>query len=328
MYTELFTSTKWLVVLRIVAPAWALWASVLASVELARASRNLSPCTLAFWTIRNVVFALEALSSLLIGLALALGNFGPTVMPIGIHSIFQTLLAGTSVMTTALVALFLREEAHHGRNLIPRRSIWREHRLKLVFLAAVTVFYEITHVGWILVLSVAGTYHGKEAVLWEGWLSFMFVVSIALQLVIAAYFMKQAYDFRFLVRIYLWPLEADVFNHGKMRGTLRVVGRLSMWLALSAAFMIITAIAGTLLTLSYLTEAMAQHGKPRDISADFLMVSFWVYSRIGLIYSHVSTELCGLLICCAKHACLLLLPPMTSLFLRVDRGDAPNDQLA
>lgn len=278
----------WLILLRILAPAFALWIFALASYELVQASRSNSICTLKFWNIRSFIFAFEAPSSLLLGLALAFGNFGPTVLPIGVHSMFQTLLTGTSVMTTVMVTLFLREESRHRKMRTPRKSIWKTNRLLLCFIFVVTVFYEVTMFAWILIVTIMGT-QGRmvSSKYWEALTSAIFVVSIPIQLAVSVYFLKQAHEFRGLLRMYLWPCSSDFEMFGRVTGALRHIGHLSFWLAMSATFMVITSVFGTLLTLTYTTNAMTQSGKPRDVLVDFLMLTIWVFSRLGICYSHV-----------------------------------------
>lgn len=128
-YANIFSSVAWIIVMRIIGPLWALFTSFLALREIreyvrkktiVRQVRGVSTLSIGF-----VVFLIEAPSLFLVAIILAMGQYGPYELPLYFHFAFLSLLGGTSLIASCLLALFLREEC---RPAPLRRNVWVQYK--------------------------------------------------------------------------------------------------------------------------------------------------------------------------------------------------------
>lgn len=137
-YADAFKSSEWTAFMRVIAPALALAASSLAFREAATMNRTRQVQGVDTLSVGFVVCAVEAPCLFLIALVMLLGQFGPMMLPLHVHYIFASLLSGTSVVTSALVALYLREEC---RPAPQRRSVWLTYKWLICICAVVRLYH-------------------------------------------------------------------------------------------------------------------------------------------------------------------------------------------
>jgi hypothetical protein len=168
--------------MRIVLPLFAFWAAGVASHYLVSDFR--SGCK---WNLRMAVFVIELPCLVLVGVALALGNFGPTVATLKVHSAASNLFNGGSIFTTVLFALFLREETEHLTKGIPRRSIWAHH---WVVIFASGLFFLL----WDLLMLMVAFLNLDWAVT-QTIIVATYVISIPVQMITACIFCQELFTF-------------------------------------------------------------------------------------------------------------------------------------
>ena len=128
--TNLYGSWLWLLMMRILVPMYAILTAIMAAFEVYREVFSVDFKARAPHSVRLVICVVESTSLLVVGCMLALGQYGPMVLPWPIHFALVTLFSGVGLFTTTLLAIFLYEEGRHsseGRQA-PRRSIWKAHR--------------------------------------------------------------------------------------------------------------------------------------------------------------------------------------------------------
>mmetsp|Transcript_23727 Transcript_23727/g.53543 ORF Transcript_23727/g.53543 Transcript_23727/m.53543 type:complete len:333 (+) Transcript_23727:334-1332(+) len=215
-----------------------------------------------------------------------MGLHGPSLLPTRLYWVFSTLLTGSSVMSTALVALYLREEARARQTRTPRRSIWGEHRLKIFVLFIVMVLPEIFGIlmsSFLYVLLPAGVMDFSDSI-WF-WSVVTYFVSIPIQLVVATFFFHVASEFRSFIKEYLWPPSRAPSINERTLLAIRISGQMSFWLAFSASCMIISALTSLYLFVSL--WFLASPDNPRDLRMDFALLCVWCFSRVGISFAHV-----------------------------------------
>ena len=142
-FQDMFDSVLWLVCMQIFLPAAALYTSGMAISELIRLchvmkeisrsgnARTRNPVKETVQKISLIFFVLEAPCVLAIGILLAAGQYGPFWLPQTFFHCGFFLFSGTSVFTTFLVALLVREEARAASHLCDRRDMLMHNRIKL-----------------------------------------------------------------------------------------------------------------------------------------------------------------------------------------------------
>jgi hypothetical protein len=146
---------SWLFILtyRILAPMFAFYTSWMAAYEVRRLHIIRHKRDAAGSTGKhadNLVYlicVIEAPSMLLVGLIMALGQFGSTLLPSIIHVAFSDLLTGAGTSTTLFLALHLREEVRFARELDAKRSIWDKHGIPLRIAAAIMALVSLSPLG-------------------------------------------------------------------------------------------------------------------------------------------------------------------------------------
>jgi len=259
--------------MRIVLPLFAFWAAGVASHYLVSDFR--SGCK---WNLRMAVFVIELPCLVLVGVALALGNFGPTVATLKVHSAASNLFNGGSIFTTVLFALFLREETEHLTKGIPRRSIWAHH---WVVIFASGLFFLL----WDLLMLMVAFLNLDWAVT-QTIIVATYVISIPVQMITALYFLSRTIHFRVQIYLYL-QIKRGTWSGDFSEATvskLQRVGRLFFWLAISALCILVATTTQNIILFKFASPSKT----PTDV--DNLFTDFFLYSasRIGISFAQVS----------------------------------------
>ena len=266
-------SIEWLVLLRIMAPLFAFWTAGVASLELGKDLKR----TGFKWNVRAVIFAIEIPCVALAGISLALGTFGPTVMPLKYHSVAITLFNGGSVFTTMLFVLFLREEDHHLKTRQPRRSIWGVYRLQIIALA---LFFSM----WDMLLLFFNILENDnvDTTVVEVAFSATFVLSIPLQFSIAVFFLAKAFRFRAQIYIYLQIRDTQISSRVPSCSVVKLarVGRLFFWLAVGAVCLLVYGACAIILIGALMSPSTNK--TPINVDGLFAAIVMLSFLRIGI----------------------------------------------
>lgn len=125
-YEEKFTSVEWTICIRILAPLFCFATSLFSAYQAYLSRKGIETSTRPSWNVRFVVCSIEAPHILLTGCMLALGHFGPTVLPINFHLACLNVFTGQSAFCSILLLLFLHEEDVYSKSRV-RRNIWRQY---------------------------------------------------------------------------------------------------------------------------------------------------------------------------------------------------------
>ena len=231
-FVSLYLSWEWTLIIRVLAPAFAAYGACLAAMGLYR-ERGVPE-----WSVRHVMYVIELPCLCLAGASLALGQYGPFVMPVQIHNIFNFLMNGGSIFTSILVALFLRETQRHLKMQLPRPPLRTRYPTVIAtsFLCFFAYDFFVT-VLWLTNLQTIAT------------VSFfvLYAFAIPVQLVVAVFFLYQARNFPGPIRVYLFRSQEDRNLYGAMFASVSRVGRLAFWLAISGVCSIATVVGGVVL---------------------------------------------------------------------------------
>jgi hypothetical protein len=258
--------------MQIVLPLFAFWTAGVAVKNLVSDLRSGHT-----WNLRMAVFTIEFPCLALVGIALALGNFGPTVAPLKFHSAASNLFNGGSVFTTMLFALFLREESEHLTNGLPRRSIWSYHWRIILAHGLFFLFWDLLMLMFAL-LNIGSAI--TEAIIVAA-----YVLSIPVQIIIAMYFLSRTVHFRVQIYLYLHIKRGGV-NSELSEATvskLERVGRLFFWLGISA----LCIFAGTATQTIFMFYVVVPSEKPVDVDSVFIYLFLYSAMRIGVSFAQV-----------------------------------------
>ena len=125
---KMYESMHWFIVLQILLPVYAFATATMAGLEFYRELHSDSFKARGPYSVRFVICALEAPTVVMVGCALALGQYGPRLLPQNIHIALFTSFSGISLFTSLTFAVYLQDEMRHfnsnaGRQQ-PRRSFW------------------------------------------------------------------------------------------------------------------------------------------------------------------------------------------------------------
>ena len=269
-FANMYLSWQWTVTLRLLAPAFAIYTAYLAALGLYHDHGS------SVWTVRRVMFAIELPCLCATGAVLALGQYGPTVMPQRIHAPFFNLVNGGSVFTSVLVSLFLREEGRHLRTQSPRRPLRFQYPITISFSVLFFLCYDF--ITSLLPLTDLST------LIWEVVYGGMYCLMLLFQISVAVAFFVQARAFSGPLRFYLFNTSEDQERYGKKSANVTRVGRLAFWLAVSGLCMMTTAFGGAALAGAFLgvVPMLPNH----DFSSMTLIVAI-VLTRIGTSYAQI-----------------------------------------
>ena len=268
-----------LLVLRILAPLFAVLTGCMASYEVYRQKKASS---IRQRSVRLLICAIEAPSMFICAAVLALGQYGAMVCPEAFHLVFTSLLSGCSTFTTILLALFLHEEARHRSRNVPRRSIWKTYP-KIICICAVVFFGSDLVIVLVTVIDVrtdlASLILGLNFVL----------LGVAPQIAIGLYLIYKGLQFRVQMYAYLSMSDSDRVRlqaSGVQAGIQRI-GRLAFWITISGASMFVSSASfGFLL---YIITANQTGFQPGPYGQKWIVVAF-VYSRILISFAQVYGE--------------------------------------
>ena len=127
-FSDAFESKTWAICFQTLLPVFAFYGFRRAASLFLAESRK------ANWEKRVSVYisALDGLSMLAFGVALACGQFGPMVFMAPVHWYFFSFLNGPMMISTALLIIITREKSRTLDNRSPERNIWKAHRMTLI----------------------------------------------------------------------------------------------------------------------------------------------------------------------------------------------------
>jgi hypothetical protein len=172
-YENMFRSWPWTLTFRVILPIFALSTSYLGfQIITVRQARRVLPSSQQplIETRRSrrhlvglTIGTIEMVINVVIALALALGNYGPMMMPLSFHIALFLLLLGSTLFSTTLLALLAREKTRN-LNSLPERDVWTHYK-GILTLSAV-VFLGCDLLGLVLmVIDGGGSVRTKMAVL-------------------------------------------------------------------------------------------------------------------------------------------------------------------
>ena len=274
-FRAMFDGLAWTMCFRCLLPIMAFATALEAVSELARlhccsSSKRIPRLDPESRQLAIVVCAIEALSMALVGLALALGLWGPYSVPINVVNGCYSMLSGCGVFTTLVLGLNLREEslvfsiyAHK------KRGIFEHYKLLLVATLLVTVVPDF------IAVYLASKYYVNHQ---NPWLSASYGgLFVALQGVATTYFTYQAY--------YMWSPLSDYFKRSTASvasETRRKIGRLTLWLFASALCM-----AGSFLSTcaGYYLIVTVNEFRSGSSDARTIFFSYFFYALFRILVS-------------------------------------------
>jgi len=248
-YKDVFSGWPFLVVMRILAPAFAFWTAGEAAFEFTsqqwriKQKRQILPSPVGSrsryfnWSVRDVMYAVEVPALTLTGLLLACGQYGYMALPLAWHKATLILFSGASMFTTVLLALFIRDETYHVRTRQLRRPLVAQHPLLLTVSALICI-------GSDLVCPIVA-FLDLYTVYFEMFVAAVYFLGfVPMQFAVSAFFFNQA-------RLHQRPLLYYVSRHhrtisnsyGDREASVLRLGRLVTWLAVSAVCMLVSCYA-------------------------------------------------------------------------------------
>jgi len=193
---EMYESSLWLLVVRVFLPVYATLTAVVAGYEVYREVSSVAFKPRGPYSPRFVVCVSESPTLIMVGCALALGQYGPTMLPLPIHAACTPLFSGVGLFTTALLAIYLHEmiQSNAGRQE-PRRSIWEAHRSLIGTTCIAFVGFDILFLFFVM-SAFAQT---RIVAINELIAVFTFITALA-SLFVAASFIYQAFQMRSSVK--------------------------------------------------------------------------------------------------------------------------------
>lgn len=136
-WEDTYMSASWTAIIRCIAPLFGLHVSFTGCAEVCAAwfawQREINPLLAQLRAASLIALIMTSGFSFAIALALALGTYGPTVCPSWLHKIFFTLFLCSSMTTTFITMIVIKERFRSTppRNL-PLRSLTTEYRFSIV----------------------------------------------------------------------------------------------------------------------------------------------------------------------------------------------------
>ena len=268
-YLELFSSAAWATVVRVLAPMLALRASYEAARYISSTGASTSKLTIG-----RIILMVEGFSMVFVALALMLGQFGPTMLNLRIHGLFQNLLSGSFTFTALAMGMFLREEQRHEELHVPRRNVLKLNRN---ILGASFITLGLCD----FVLSIAPV----EVHAALSYIAVPIVYSAVLspiQLAASLYFLVQAFRFKDQLLFYLMGMSPRGQVVGPLSTSVRRIGRLAFWLAVSGILAITSCVSFVVNMVRF-----TQKGLDFDPHAYFVLTAVFVFTRIGASFAHI-----------------------------------------
>jgi len=286
-YKDVFSGWLFLVVMRILAPAFAFWTAGEAALEFSRrqhrqknqqhSANNSAEGSEArrSWTVRDVMYVAEAPSLMMCGVMLACGQYGPTALPFAWHRATITLFGGTPLFTTLLMALYIRGESLRVRTQQLKKPLLAQHPYLLTIGGSICIGLDLA--------SPIFTALGYNSVIFDIILaSLYFVGFVPVQCTVSAFFFSQALKHQRPLLYYVFRRHrAKSDTYGDREASVLRMGRLVTWLAMSAicmlasiyAFGVLVSVVIMLRWVSIRANTLAAH------------VYLFAFSRIGISYA-------------------------------------------
>jgi len=284
-YQTAFESLSWTIFMRILAPVLALWGAALATNDIRITfsewgkSSSSSPDYRVLPEsigISLIICCVEVPSLVLIAAMMALGQYGPTMLPWSYHIAFITLASGTSLMTSTILALFLQSQIHHVSTREPCRSIWSKHGRFIA--TGVVLFGGFDLLTFVLIQTGSAEVMSVASVI--GTILFCSLIAPA-QIAVAVYFILQAWRFAKPLAFYLKHGPRSPSRLAENNNVWKI-GRLVFWLMLSGLFMLLAVPLFCFLIILVFFGAF-HHSESLLLS----IIIGYVLARIGVSYAQV-----------------------------------------
>lgn len=141
-FQSCYSGWLWIVMLRVTAPALAFFTAGTGLAVLVDQQQRLN----GIWTTIHVVCLMEGLSAAFIGIALALGLYGPMAVPSYWLYPFLSLLGGVKATTQLLLVAFMREARRSIAFRCERENVWRLYRRRLLAFLIIVTALEMSRV--------------------------------------------------------------------------------------------------------------------------------------------------------------------------------------
>jgi hypothetical protein len=187
-----------------------------------------------------VICLTEAFGLIVFGSSLALGNYGPMVLPVQFYYATISGSTGVSMFSTLVLALFVREEWRQLSTPHPRRSIWIEYREVLCFFAILLPGSDLATT--IIILSQM-----KSAFSVQQLMLLQLVIICIGHVALALYYFAQARTLRAQLKRYITVNNKTRDEKGT---SIDVIGRVAFWLSATGVCLLMYTLS-SLVVLAY-----------------------------------------------------------------------------
>ena len=277
-----YTSLYWMAFIRVLLPLFALVTSAKSFKEghALWASCSELAHTGYLSELRHValgICCIECPSVALLGLLVALGQYGPTVLIDSIHGFFLTGLTGLSLATTLLLVLLLEERSRVLPNRSVEPSFWNRYRTKIATLFAFFVGCDVLtgaarisgardRIGPIFYIGSAGVYMSCHFIL--GCIYFSKARTLRTPLI--QYLRERATTFG--------ANDIDALHRRE------IIGRLAFTLVMNGSFLFLFFATEVYYAWLIYQASTLNVSRPAEYG---VVVSLTVFCRIGVSYWHV-----------------------------------------
>jgi hypothetical protein len=280
-YENVHTSFTWVLLMRFLIPALAFATALHSKKEILRLRRVLSEFNneddnhklrKATLKVSLTVCCIQAVCCFITGVMLVCGHLGPYMFKFELYLPGAALFSGFSLFTTALIALFMREEWRALERHEQRRSIWKQYRFAIIICAILGPGLEMLTTMLLVV--------NENVNLWQSQLFlFAFVVLIVFQIAVALYFFAQ-------VRALGRPLKRfatlQASNGYRLLRSAQILARTSFWLTAGSLLMI----ANSGVIVIFVIVSATRYYKGSGGGGMFYRVAFCP-SRVGIAYCQI-----------------------------------------
>lgn len=258
-FQDAFESSWWSLVIRALIPIFAFYTSAMAFQEAYKRRRRTRSVSFA-------LFLVNVPANFSISLALILGTFGPTLLPLNVHMGFSLLLTGCSLFTATLLIMIIREKNRHHILQLPKRDVWASYRHAIFGSAFLFIGFDLL----LLVVHFSDSFVYFRRNLFASAHIILPIIETAL----AVYFIFQIRTFRAPILAYLRHPDS---NPDPLK--IKEIKILVMWLNMSSACMLSS--AASLACIFYFSMRV------KNVGIYTLAVAIFALSRIGVSYSEV-----------------------------------------
>ena len=273
-FYDTFTSFQWTLCIRTLIPLFSFYASFVAfrdgsvlwnSAQIVdkKHQRELTIAAAA-------ICAVEGPSMAILGLIVALGQYGPVLLVSSIHGFFFTMLTGVSLATTLALILLLRERSLTFPERPASESFWARNRIKITVLSVCFAAADV----FVGAARVSGGHDGLGGHFYAA----VGLVYVVCHFVLGIVFFAKAQALRNPLVVYL-RLRASV-GAEQRESDLRI-GRFAFVLLMNGLFLFL------MFAMEVSFVLLIQSGGTPDVSLYAVFVFYAIVSRVSISYWHV-----------------------------------------